>query len=161
MQEILELYHNNKLANDIEKELIKMIEEEQYIILPESIAINKVYKIHVCGDLEKDGYEVGYLVIPKGSGIKKHQHTKDIERYKLIEGTLSVMGEKTDNNICILNNFHNIDIVDKPTIIQTCKINKLNLFLVNNQSVEDFDTFVTNIMVSNAAKILNKCKEFM
>ncbi len=83
---------------------------------------------------------------------KKHQHTNDIERYKLIEGTLSVNKEKTDNNICTLNNSHNIDIVYEPTIIQTCKISKLNLFLVNKQSNEDFDVFVINIMGSDDGK---------
>ena len=72
-------------------------------------------------------YEVGYLYLPKSSGIKEHKHTNDIERYKLISGVLRVFNFPSTNNICPLNHVHCIDPVPEDTIIETCKISKTYL----------------------------------
>ena len=47
-------------------------------ILDNTKAEGVVYKIHIEGDLEQDGYESSFLYLPKGSRIKSHEHIKDI-----------------------------------------------------------------------------------
>lgn len=42
----------------------KQIQANNYVILPEAIAIGTVYKIPSFGFLEKDGVELGYLYLP-------------------------------------------------------------------------------------------------
>ena len=93
-----------------------------FILLPNTIAINNVYKINYCGDLNIDGFELGFLYLPVDSGILKHTHINDIEQYKLIHGILSVNGIKQNINYCLINESHNIDIVKTPTIIETYKV---------------------------------------
>lgn len=128
------------------------IEKKNYTKLPETIAIGDVYKISAFGNLEKDGFEVGYLYLPVGSGIKEHIHINDIERYKLLSGCLKINGSTSDVNICMLNNSHCIDIVSEPTIIQTCKVSKKFLNLLNDFSNESFE----NIINKKTSKIKMK-----
>lgn len=111
----------------IEQYIKDKISNGDYTLLPDTLAIGKVYKIHKLGDLNKEGYEVGYLYLPKSSGIKEHKHTNDIERYKLISGVLRVFNFPSTNNICPLNHVHCIDPVPEDTIIETCKISKTYL----------------------------------
>lgn len=120
-------------------DLKEKIENKEYTILPESIAIGTVYKILIHGNLDQDGYEIGYLYLPKGSGIKEHFHINDIELYSLIKGTLKVNNIEMDNNICVLNEKHSIDIVPTDTIIRTFKISKK--YLENNNYVQSIETF--------------------
>lgn len=96
----------------------------EFTVLPETIAIGKVYKISRGDSLKKNGIENGFLFIPKGSGIKEHRHTDDIEFYTLVCGSLSVCGKKQDLNVCLIGDKHNIDVVDEDTIIETKKISK-------------------------------------
>lgn len=140
------------IENEI-KFVYEQIKNGNYILLPKEIAIGKVYKIAAFGSLEQDGYEIGYLYLPIGSGIKLHPHQQDIERYKRIAGVLSVKGEKVDFNICEIENTHNIDIVPEGTIIQTCKISKRYLDLFGEISNEMFDRVVYENLNYNVAQI--------
>lgn len=102
----------------------KKIEEGDYVLLPDTIAIGPVYKISYEGDLENDGYEKGFLFLPEGSGIKKHTHTNDIEQYTLIGGDLKVNGESIEVNRCLIGESHGIDPVSTNTAVKTLKISK-------------------------------------
>ena len=110
------------------KEKIKFILDElknnNYIILSNTISEGLVYKIHYKGDLNTTGYERGFLVLTKGSSIKEHIHTKEVEKYKLLLGKLSINGKEQKENICLLNESHMIDKVDEVTIIETFKMAK-------------------------------------
>ena len=130
---------NNK--NEEIKYVYQQLETGNYTLLPNNIAIGKVYKIPYYGNLVTDGLEIGYLYLEKNSGIKEHPHIDNIERYQLLQGTLAVAGEKCTQNICFLNQKHSIDPVSEPTIIQTCKINALYHNL-SNISPKEFNHFV-------------------
>lgn len=115
---------SNHINSSIEEMIKRKIASKEYTLVSEKLAIGKVYKIHKFGSLEDDGFEIGYLYLPAGTGIKEHQHTEDIERYKLISGILRVFGFPSTTNICLLNHVHCIDKVPVDTIIETCKISK-------------------------------------
>ena len=102
----------------------KQIENNNYKILPDSIAEGTVYKIHYSGDLDKDGYEVGFLYLIHGTSIKEHIHTNDIEMYKPLVGTLSVLGEEVPINYCLFDEKHNIDKVTGVLIVETVKLSR-------------------------------------
>ena len=104
--------------------VFEQIENGCYTILPNNIATGKVFKIKYDGNLDKDGYERGFLVLPIGSGIKEHTHTKDIEQYMIISGGLSINGENMLLNECFIGDSHSIDAVSDLTIIRTIKISK-------------------------------------
>lgn len=120
----------------------EQMQNKNYTILPDTIAEGKVYKIHAFGNLEQDGYEVGYLYLPKGTGIKNHTHITDVERYKLLKGILKVNNDITKINICGINDSHSIDLVSEITIVQTCKINILLLDKNVPLIAEIFDGFI-------------------
>lgn len=122
------------------------IAAKEYSILPDIIANGPVYKIHKSGDLEKDGYEVSYLYLPKGSSIKEHKHTKDVERYKLIYGYLSVFNFPSKSNVCLLDHVHCIDEVPTDTIIETCKISKDYLYSLNYPEEIPFDKILKKVI---------------
>ena len=82
------------------EEIKEKINNNEYSLVPDKIAIGEVIKIHIKGDLNIDGYETGYLYLRPNTGIKEHEHINDIERYKLITGTLKVQGINTNLNIC-------------------------------------------------------------
>jgi hypothetical protein len=103
------------------------LDENKYIMLNDSIAIGPVYKIPLLGELEKDNFEVFFLYLPSGSGIREHYHYNDIEQYRLICGTLKIEGKKLQNNICDINSYHNIDICSSNTIIEVCRVSKIYL----------------------------------
>ncbi len=132
------------------------LRNHQYTVLSKSISINRVLKIHICGDLNSDGFELGYLVMPKGSGIKTHTHQNEIERYKLVDGLLKVNGVLSNTDICTLNHSHGIDPVSKLTIVQTCKINKLCLDLIGKQNDDAFNQFINTVLDKQEDKILKK-----
>ena len=97
----------------------------EYQILPDSIAYGKVLKIHYKGDLNsQEGFELGFLILTPNSGIKKHKHINDIEKYQVIYGTLSIEGINSLENVCLIEEEHCIDKVTQLTIIKTIKINK-------------------------------------
>lgn len=100
------------------------INKGEYSLVSEKLAIGKVYKVLLEGNLDIDGYEKGFLMLPKGSGIKKHTHINDVERYEIVNGVLSVFGNVVDVNICNINESHNIDVVDVDTIVSTYKVTK-------------------------------------
>ena len=109
---------------DYLKYVSSKIQEKDYIVLPDEISNGSVLKINYKGDLEADGFEIGFLVMQKGSEIKEHEHTDNIEKYKCLIGTLSVNGEKTNKNICCIGKTHKIDEVPELTVIKTIKISK-------------------------------------
>lgn len=100
------------------------INNNEFTILPDSIAIGDVYKVSYEGSLDKEGYEKGFLFIPVGSGIKEHQHINDIEQYTLICGELKVNGEEMPINRCMIGCSHGIDPVSQNTAIKILKISK-------------------------------------
>lgn len=122
------------------EEIKEKINNNEYSLVPDKIAIGEVIKIHIKGDLNIDGYETGYLYLRPNTGIKEHEHINDIERYKLIIGTLKVQGINTNLNICNINKKHNIDIVDIETIIEYTKINKDEID--NNVTSALFDKYI-------------------
>lgn len=122
------------------EEIKEKINNNEYSLVPDKIAIGEVIKIHIKGDLNIDGYETGYLYLRPNTGIKEHEHINDIERYKLITGTLKVQGINTNLNICNINKKHNIDIVDIETIIEYTKINKDKID--NNVTSALFDKYI-------------------
>ncbi len=127
----------------------KAIEEKRYTILSKNIADGIVYKINCFGNLETDGFEIGYLYLLKGSGIKSHEHINDVERYKRIIGDLVINGNNCDKDICMLGKTHGIDCVSKDTIIETCKVSKKYLM----ETVIPFDSeFFDNMIIQELAK---------
>lgn len=123
--------------NDEIKYVYSKLREGNYEILSNDIAIGKVYKITSYGDLEKDGFELGYLYLKKGSGIREHYHEDNIERYQLLYGTLTVSGEACTQNICLLHQKHSIQPVCTDTIVQTFKINSLYYHKLSNISKKE------------------------
>lgn len=117
-------------------EIKNKINNNEYDLVSDTISINKVYKFVI--ELN-DKYEKGYLYLPINSGIKEHTHTIDIERYRLIEGILSVNNEETKQNICLINEKHNIDLVNQETIIEYTKIKKE--YLPDNLTSNIFENF--------------------
>ena len=125
-----------------EKCVLDKILEGKVSVLPVSIAIGVVYKIVEFGNLEEDGFEHGYLYLPQGSGIREHSHVSDIERYKVVFGDLNVKGEKVTSNICDLGCSHDIGVVNRDTVIETCKISSKFLSSGYQKNIEAiFDVF--------------------
>lgn len=100
------------------------LEIGNYILLNEAISTGKVFKIPFRGNLEEDMFESNFLYIPKGSSIKVHKHTNDVELYRLIKGTLVVDGKEMNINICFIGESHSIDKVSEDTFIETFKVSK-------------------------------------
>ena len=90
-------------------------------ILDDSIAEGLVYKISIEGNLNDDGFEIGFLYLTAGSSIKKPRHINESERYILGSGKLSVDGKSMIENECEVGEFHNIDRVPVDTLICTYK----------------------------------------
>ena len=116
---ILDLYNDDNQDIDY---ISKQFKEGNYIVLPDTISIGNVYKIIYEGGIEEYGYEKAYLYIPTGSGIKKHTHKSDVERYTLIYGIMSIDGVCNLENECLIGDSHSIDIVDEDTVVKTLKI---------------------------------------
>lgn len=129
--------------NEEIKYVFSKLKEGNYEILSNDIAIGKVYKITSYGDLEKDGFELGYLYLEKGSGIKEHYHEDNIERYQLLYGNLTVAGESCTQNICLLHQKHSIQPVYTDTIIQTFKINSLYYHELSNISKKEVNQLIS------------------
>lgn len=126
------------------------LQDGLYTKLPDTIAINTVYKIPYSGSLTDDGYEIGFLYIPVGSGIKEHTHINDVERYLCVQGDLRVKGESCNNNICLLDQSHDITEVTYDTIIQTCKVSK---FALGDKVIDNdfFEEIISRDMESKKA----------
>ncbi len=120
-QELLETLDDEKQTIEF---VVNAILTGKYTVLPDTISNGKVLKIHYNGDLSEEGYEQGFLVLTPNSCIKKHKHTNDIEMYTLLHGTLSVDGNISDKNICLIDEEHCIDEVTTITIIKTLKVSK-------------------------------------
>lgn len=113
------------------KTIKEKIKKGECDVLGERVAVGTVYKISEFGNLDADGFEVGYLYLTKGSAIKDHEHTNDIEEYRLLEGILKIGKEEMEVNICKIGGHHSIDIVEEDTIIRTIKISKKYLEINN------------------------------
>ena len=98
------------------------INNGNYELLSNNIAINNVMKIKCFGTLENEGYEHGFLYLTKGSGVKNHIHTENIEMYRLIYGDEECINNASE--ICLINNSHQIKTVKYDTIVETFKLNK-------------------------------------
>ena len=109
------------------------LQRRNYKILDDSISQGNVYKISFRGNLDVNMFEHSFLYLPKGSSIKTHKHTEDIELYLLIRGSLSVFGEKVNENMCFLGEEHNIDPVEEDTFIETFKLSKKYLEKVSSE----------------------------
>ncbi len=107
--------------------VFEQINKRNFQVLPQSIATGPVFKITYDGNLENNLYERGFLVIPKGSSIKSHQHISDVEQYTLLTGDLSINGISMDVNECFIGQSHSIDPAAELTIIKTIKISNKNL----------------------------------
>ena len=55
------------------EEIKEKINNNEYSLVPDKIAIGEVIKIHIKGDLNIDGYETGYLYLRPNTGIKEHE----------------------------------------------------------------------------------------
>lgn len=130
---------------DVKSFIRSKIAVEDYKILSKNMSIGNVYKIENYGKLNVDGYECGFLYLPKGSSVIPHTHTDDIEQYMLVSGKLSINGIEQQENICMLGETHSIDTVPVDTIIATCKVDKkLFEFLDIPVSAKIFDWFKQN-----------------
>lgn len=126
------------------------IESGEYILLSDSMAIGPVYKIPCYGELDKDGFEIAFLYVPSGSGIRQHFHEKDAERYKLISGELKIDGKLVDENICHSQTLpHNIDVCSCDTIIETCKVGEPYLNHMRLSITSEFFDFFSEIVIEN------------
>lgn len=125
--------------------ILEQISKGNFTMLPDTIAINNVYKIKGFGNLDSDGYKIAYLVIPKGSGIVLHEHISYIERYKLLLGDLNVNNEFVPYNICLLGGMHNINPTNQLTVIQTCKLTN-NICNINNIDDCFFQSYVDKVL---------------
>lgn len=123
------LLNNYEDKNQNLEYVFKQIQARNYTVLPDTIATGIVLKIHYEGYLEEEGYEKGFLVLTPNSKIKEHTHINDIEKYTILTGNLSVNNEKTNENICLIGEKHNINRVNELTVIKTLKIDKK---LINN-----------------------------
>ena len=123
------LLNNYEDKNQNLEYVFKQIQARNYTVLPDTIATGIVLKIHYEGYLEEEGYEKGFLVLTPNSEIKEHTHINDIEKYTILTGNLSVNNEKTNDNICLIGEKHNINRVNELTVIKTLKIDKK---LINN-----------------------------
>lgn len=130
------------------------INSGEYTLLPEDIAIGPVYKIIYNGNLESDGFEVGFLYLPSGSLIKEHEHQKDAERYRLIYGELKVKGRCVTENICHQGtSSHNIDKCSCDTLVETCKVGTFYLDgLKTSITSQFFDYFIENDIKNSSSK---------
>jgi hypothetical protein len=104
--------------------ILQQLKINNYTILPETISTGIVYKIDYPGNLDIQGYERGFLIMTKGSSIKQHEHTENVERYKVIMGKLIIKGKEHKENICLIGESHSIDKVKELTIIETYKMDK-------------------------------------
>lgn len=118
------IFDKFNVENDDLTFVFTQLQNNNYIVLPSSIANGKVLKIMYDGNLETDGYERGYLILPYGSGIKEHIHQNDIEQYMVLLGSFSINGEYKLINECFIGGKHSIDPVCDLTIIKTTKISK-------------------------------------
>lgn len=139
MKKEIEELCNHEFERYSDELTIKKIKEKMdkdklsITLLPDSIAVGKVFKTSYEGNLETDGYEKEILFLPVGSGIKIHTHINDIEQYTCLTGSLKVNGKKTSINKCLINESHNIDVVSENTIVKTLKISK-SLIYKNNRT---------------------------
>jgi len=125
MKNIFDKYNfNNEYYEQDISYVLEQIENGNYTILPNSISNGKVLKIIYDGNIDNDGYERGYLVLPYGSSINEHTHTNSIEQYMIISGGLAINGENMLINECFIGDTHSIDPVLDLTIIRTIKISK-------------------------------------
>lgn len=144
------------MKNNIEDVLmyvVSQISSKNYIILSDYMADGLVYKIPLVGNLKEEGYEMGYLYLPVSSGIKEHMHINNtVERYRLINGELKVNGNSELVNICDLEDSHSVDKVEKPTLIEYCKVNRVIFGKQEKLSNEDFDLFIKNVILADDDK---------
>lgn len=142
-KKVLDLYEdeNQNLDNALDE-----IINRNYTILPTNICVGSVYKVDYEGDLKQEGYEKAYLYLPKGTGIKLHKHIKDIERYEVLMGRLSVNGREVDVNDCLIGESHNIDICSEDTIIRTLKISEE---LIDKYDCEKIEKDIKVIQLKN------------
>ena len=96
-----------------------------YQCLPKRIMNGQtIYKIHIEGDLKKDGYEKCLLYIPAHSSINLHTHDDFVEEYSVIEGKLSVNGIECNTNRCLFGESHNVDASQHRILLRTLKISR-------------------------------------
>lgn len=127
-----------KLKKDyVEKKVL----EGNFTMLSEPIAQGVVAKVDGIGTIDNDKYEIEYLYIQKGGYIRKHQHTDNMELYRVISGDASM-----ECDVCLIGEEHEIKPFTCNTIVEVLKLknpksNNLNPILTNKcvkGLVEDF-----------------------
>lgn len=119
----MSLYARKLDLNKFKKLYVKnRIENDKFTILPNELTKGNVIKIKGFGSLNIEGYEHGFLYLPKGSSVKFHEHINEIEMYKLNSGDKNALNSNCE--ICLLDTSHGINTVECDTIIETFKLNK-------------------------------------
>lgn len=90
-------------------------------MLPDTIADGDVYKIHLEGDLNLEGYEKSLLYLIRGSMIKKHTHITESEWYVRLKGVMVVDGIVSDVHHCDITDSHSINSVVEDTVVLSYK----------------------------------------
>ena len=109
-------------------------------------AIGKVLQIPGYGKLNINGFEHGFLLIHKNSGILEHVHDANIELYNRVSGDYSFKG-----GICLINESHNIDILNTSTIVETFKVDKN---IINDNDINILNKQLKEILFKKL-KLLN------
>ena len=137
------LIFDNEL-NDIKLNYVQdKIENNRYKYLNSNISFGIVCKIPGDTTLTKEGYEQGFLYFTAGSKIKNHTHTEEIEIYNRIDGNPCIFNDKSNINICEINNSHETNMVDRLAIIETFKIRK---DLLDEENIQRISKILTKKM---------------
>ncbi len=97
---------------------------KRFKLLPSNISFGIACSVPGDTTLMTNGYEQGFIYMAAGSSIRSHKHTDTIEIYNKLDGNMKVFNDYQDINICGINNNHEIDKVDRLTIVETFKIRR-------------------------------------
>lgn len=86
----------------------------------------------------------------KNSYVFNHEHKNDIERYRLIEGVLSINDQRLHENICTIHQSHSIDRVPIDTIIETFKMTEE--YLLQNSLKEINSNTFDKVLIKSILK---------
>lgn len=109
-----------KTLDNIKIEFVeKSINNGNYKELPKAISKGKVLRISGYGNIEKDGFEHGFLYFEEGSQINKHVNLNNVQLYRMIFGD-----NKSLDKLCLLGDIYEINNIDCDTIIEYFEVNK-------------------------------------
>lgn len=137
----------NEFENRMKKLVNNSLLEGNFLMLSSKISQGEIYKIPIISSLETLGFEYAFLYLKKGSGIIKHEHINDIEQY------CSIDGDKFNNGICLMEDYHCIDRVKFDTIVETIKVSKYLINNYQNYSLEELNRYLVIILKEKEAMI--------